>query len=54
MTLGEVEIVMRGHHSSGRFGLCAGEGGGVPGKPDGSLLIHRGTLRSSFVRKSTV
>ena len=46
MTLGEVEIVMRGHRSSGRFGVCAGEGDGVPGKPDGSLLVHLGTLRS--------
>ena len=30
MTLGEVEIVMRGHCSSDRFGVCAGEGDGVP------------------------
>ena len=46
MTLGEVEIVMRGHCSSDRFCVCAGEGYGVPGKPNGSLLVHQGTLRS--------
>ena len=46
MTLGEVEIVMRGHRSSGRFGVCAGEEESGPCKPDGSLLVHLGTLRS--------
>ena len=30
MTLGKVEIVMRGHPSSHRFGVCAGEGDGGP------------------------
>ena len=54
MTLGEVEIVMRGRCSSDRSGVCAGEGETGPSKPDGSLLVHLGTLRSQFVRKSTV